>query len=130
MRSIADAVKWARGMDGKPAPGGPGHCQELVRSAYQLPAWATSAKLAYERIPHDQLHKGDNIHAAPAGAMLYFPTLSDYGHVVLVLEPGKCLSNDYKARGYCTIAPVDLPAWHGAQHYGGWSLWTPFGVAH
>lgn len=130
MRTISEAVKWATAMDGKPAPGGPGHCQELVRDAYGLPAWATSAKLAYQRTPHDQLHTGKDWHAIPAGAFVYFPTLSDYGHVVLSLGNGKCLSNDYKARGFCTIAPLPLPNWHGEQHYGAWSLWTPFGVAH
>lgn len=130
MRTIPQAVEWAKGMDGKPAPGGPGHCQELVRIAYQLNPWATSAKLAWGRIPHDQIHTGKDWHAIPAGAMVYFPTLSDYGHVVLALGAGKCLSNDYKARGFCTIAPVDLPNWHGEQYWGGWSFWTPFGVAH
>lgn len=130
MRTISEAVAWAKAMDGKPAPGGPGHCQELVRDAYGIPPWATSAKLAWGRIPHDQIHTGKDWHAIPAGAMVYFPTLSDYGHVVLSLGGGKCLSNDYKARGFCTIAPLPLPNWHGDQHYGGWSFWTPSGIAH
>lgn len=130
MRTIEQAVAWAKGMDGKPAPGGPGHCQELVRTAYGLNPWATSAKLAFARIPHDQIHTGKDFAAIPAGAMVYFPSLSDYGHVVLALGGGKCLSNDYKTRGLANICPVDLPAWHGAQHFGGWSFWTPSGVAH
>lgn len=129
MRSIADALAWAHKMDGAPAPGGPGHCQELVRMAYGLEPWATSAKLAFGRIPHDQLHKGKDWHAIPAGAMVYFPSLSDYGHVILALGKGKALSNDYLERGKCGIVPIDLPRWHGDQHFGGWSLWTPFGVA-
>lgn len=130
MRTISEAVAWATAMDGKPAPGGPGHCQELTRDAYGIPAWATSAKLAWGRIPHDQIHTGKDWHAIPAGAMVYFPSLSDYGHVVLSLGGGKCLSNDYKQRGFCTIAPLPLPNWHGADHYGGWSFWTPSGIAH
>lgn len=129
MRTISQAVDWAKGMDGKPAPGGPGHCQELVRTAYGLNPWATSARLAWGRVPHDQIHTGKDWHAIPAGAMCYFPTLSDYGHVVLALGAGKCLTNDYKQRGFCTIAPIDLPNWHGEQHWGGWTFWTPMGVA-
>lgn len=129
MRTIEQAITWAKGMDNKPAPGGPGHCQELVRTAYAINPWATSAKLAWGRIPHDQIHTGKDWHAIPAGAMCYFPTLSDYGHVVLALGAGKCLTNDYKQRGFCTIAPLDLPNWHGDLHWGGWSFWTPFGVA-
>lgn len=130
MRTISEAVKWAENLVGKPAPGGPGHCQELVREAYAIPAWATSAKLAYARIPHDQLHTGKDWHAIPAGAMIYYPTLSDYGHVTLSIGGGKVISNDYKTRGLVCVAPADLPAWHGDQHFGAWSLWTPFGTAH
>ena len=130
MRTISEAVKWATAMNGKPAPGGPGHCQELTREAYNIGPWATSAKLAFARLPHDQIHTGKDWHAIPAGAMVYFPTLSDYGHVVLSLGNGMCLSNDYAKRGYCTIAKLPLANWHGDQHYGGWSFWTPSGIAH
>lgn len=128
MKTIKDAVKWAEGMNGKAAPGGPGHCQELVRDAYGLPAWATSAKLAFAKIPKNQLHTTP-LKLAPAGAMVYFPTLSDFGHVILSVGGGKALSNDYALKGYCNIVNIELPNWHGEQHYGGWSLWTPYGVA-
>lgn len=97
--------------------------------AYGIGPWATSAKLAWEHTPPAQQHKGP-ILKAPAGAFVYFPTLSDYGHVVLSLGDGTCLTNDYCQRGECCIAPLDLPRWHGAQHYAGWSMWTPNGVAH
>lgn len=129
MRTISEAMIWAKRMDGKPAPGGPGHCQELVRMAYGLGPWATSAKLAYAHTPPEQMHKGGKPHDAPAGAFVYYPSLSDYGHVTLSLGGGKVLSNDYCKRGYVCICPADLPDWHGVQHYGGWSLWTPSGVA-
>lgn len=129
MRTIQQAMEWAQGMNGKPAPGGPHHCQELIRTAYGLPAWAPSALDAWKRIPHDQLHPGDNIYAVPAGAMAYY-SFEPYGHVVLSLGGGKCLTTDYCKPGQACIAPITLPHWAGEMHWLGWSMWTPAGVAH
>lgn len=129
MRTAIDAVKWARSMDGKPAPGGPGHCLELVRDCYGTGPWATSAKLAFEKTPKDQRHTTPDWKNIPAGAIVYFPSLSIYGHVILSLGGGKALSNDYLIRGKCGIVPIDIPKWHGQQHFGAWTFWTPFGVA-
>lgn len=128
MRSIEGAVAWAKAMDGKAAPGGPGHCQELTRMAYGLPGWAPSALEAWKKIPAGHKHPGGDPLAAPAGAMCYFD-YSPYGHAVLSLGDGKCLSNDYCTRGLCCIAPLNLPHWSGAKHWLGYSFWTPYGVA-
>lgn len=129
MRTIRQAVEWAKAHDGKDAPGGPGHCLEDVRTAYGCGPWATSAKLAYERVPHDQLHIEHNPHAIPEGAIVYYPELSQYGHVTLSLGGGKCLSNDYLVKGKLGICPVDLPRW-GVKLPLYWTYWTPDGIAH
>lgn len=129
MRTINEAVAWAKAHDGKPGPGGPGHCLEAVRTAYGTGPWATSAKLAYERTPHDQLHTGHDWHAIPAGAICYY-AMSDYGHVTISIGGAKCLSTDYKTRGLMSISPIDLPAWHGDSKFLAWTFWTPDGIAH
>jgi len=129
VRSITAAVEWARAMNGKPAPGGPGHCQLLVRTAYAIPAWAESARLAWEHTPKGERNLGPLDDSIPPGAFVYFPTLSQYGHVMLSLGKGRAVSNDYLASGVVSVVPVKIPKWHGAQHYGGYSMWTPFGVA-
>ena len=129
MRTISQALEWLQSQVGHDAPGGPGHCQELARTAYGLPAWATSARLAWEHTPADKRHTGP-IKNAPAGAFVYFPTLSDYGHVIVSDGTGHAFSNDYCARGKVCHVPVDIPNWHGSLHYGGWSFWTPHGEVH
>jgi hypothetical protein len=126
MKSITDAVTMARLMNGKPAPHGEGHCQEFVRECYGVTAWATSAKLAWEKTP---LKYRNTKTPPPAGAMVYYPSLSVYGHVTLSVGGGKVATNDYCQKAAICVAPWDLPNWHGASHYAGWSFWTPFGVA-
>lgn len=121
-------MKYAHDHDGKPAVGGMGHCLENVRLAYATNPWATSAKLAYARVPHDQLHTGKDWHAIPAGAICYY-NMGDYGHVTLAVGNGKCFSTDYAQKGFTGIVPVDLPNWHGDRTFLAWTFWTPFGVA-
>lgn len=129
MKTSKQAIKWALDNVGKPAPGGKGHCQELVRTAYGLPAWATSAKLAFEHTPPKEIHTGTKWADIPAGAFVYYPTLSPYGHVTLSIGGGQVVSNDYPNKwGLIVKAPVQLPDWHGVEHFGGWSLWTPYGT--
>lgn len=129
MKTISEAVAFARLMNGKPAPGGPGHCQEFVRECYGLPAWAASAKIAFEKTPVKYMHRDS---PPPLGAMVYYPTLGGgtVGHVTLSVGNGKVATNDYCIHGAICITPWDLPKWQGAKHFGGWSLWTPYGVAH
>jgi hypothetical protein len=127
-----EAVAWALAHVGKPAPGGKGHCQELVRTAYGLPAWADSAKKAYALTPKNALHTDSSpkaIQNIPPGGIVYYPTLSNYGHVVISIGGGFVVSNDYPDKwGEIVKAPIALPAWHGLSHFGGWSWWTPYGT--
>lgn len=126
MRTGAEAVTAAQGYVGKLAPGGPGHCQEFVRTCLGLPAWGASAKIAAAKVPASERHI--DIKNAPAGAMVFFPTLSDYGHVVLSDGKGGCFSNDYVQHGYIGhVNDVTLPNWHGSTHSPFYTLWTPFG---
>lgn len=126
MKTIHEAVTQARLMNGKPAPGGSGHCQEFVRECYGLPAWAASAKIAWEKTPAK--YRNTNT-PPPAGAMVYYPTLGGgtVGHVTISVGGGKVATNDYCHKGGICIAPWDLPNWHGKTHYAGWSFWTPYG---
>lgn len=126
MKTIKQAVAQARLMNGKPAPGGAGHCQEFVRECYGLPAWASSAKAAWLLTPAK--YKNTTT-PPPEGAMVYYPGLSPYGHVTLSVGNGQVASNDYCVHAAICLAPWDLPRWHGLKYYGGWSFWTPHGVA-
>ena len=126
MKSIKDAVTFARLMEGKPAPGGEGHCEQFVREMYGLPAWAASAKIAWEKTP---LKYRNTKTPPPPGAMVYYPTLSQYGHVTLSVGGGQVATNDYCHKAAICLAPWDLPNWKGSTHYAGWSFWTPYGVA-
>lgn len=128
MRTIREAVTYAESMNGKPAPGGAGHCQEFARDCYSLPAWAASAKIAWEKTP---LKYRNTTTPPPAGAMVYYPTLGGgtVGHVTLSVGGGKVATNDYCVHAGICVTSWDLPKWQGKQHFAGWSLWTPYGVA-
>lgn len=128
MRSIAEAVAWAEKMVGKPAPGGPGHCLEDVRTAYGTGPWATSAKLFFEKVPHDQMHVEKDITKIPVGALIMYPNLSQFGHITLSVGHGICITNDYVEKGKMGRAPADLPRW-GIKPPLHWTFWTPYGVA-
>lgn len=124
MKSPADAVAHAKALVGKDAPGGPGHCEQFVRECLGLPAYAPSAKVAAGKVPAKERHRDGFPHAVPAGAQVFYD-MSQYGHVTLSLGDGKCATNDYAVRGKICEAPVDLPNWHGAQHFQFWTTWSP-----
>ena len=130
MRSIQQAVADALAHVGKPDIGGSGRCQEAVRTWYGLPAWAPSAADACRKTPADQKHPVKDPRDVPLGAIVYFPTMGPFGHVVLAVGDGLCVSNDYVRQGYYCKASLALPNWHGMTHDPCWSLWTPYGIAH
>lgn len=126
-RSVDDAIAFAERQAANPTQSWDGLCQSFCRQAYGVPAWASSAKQAWGKIPHDQKHSGGHPDDAPRGALIYFDS-GTYGHVALAIGKStndKCYSNDYVERGHIDKAPRDFPRW--GLHYVGWSYWTPSG---
>ena len=126
-RTADQVIAWSRAQVRNPTQDWTGLCQSHCRQAYGVPAWASSAILAWERIPAAHRHPSANPADAPRGALLYYRG-GKYGHVAIAI--GKrtnrsCLSNDYVRRGEIDVAPRDFKRW--GLHYVGWSTWTPFG---
>lgn len=132
MRSADNAIAWGLDridrLDG-PKPGGlwTARCQQFVRAAYGVPAWAESAAEAWERIPVEQRFAGGLPAFAPRGAALYY-RIGAHGHVALAVGVDgrrNALSNDYMRQGRIDLAPRGFPRW--GVRFLGWSYWTPFG---
>ena len=103
-----------------------GQCQRNARTAYNLPAWATSALIAATMTEHHRaMHTVKRWEDIPRGAFIYFD-YQPFGHV-MVAGLHHAFSNDYYVRGAISVVPRDIPAWRGRQHIIGWSFWTPFG---
>jgi hypothetical protein len=123
--SIDKALEYARSQWKNSTAGWEGHCQKFVRSCYGVPAWAASAKLAWDKIPAE--HKFTvPFEEIPRGAAIYF-TMGEYGHV-MIAGYQDAFSNDYKRHDRIDPVPRDIPLWHGKRSYVGYSFWTPFGI--
>ena len=126
-RTADQVIAWSRVQVRNPKQDWTGLCQSHCRQSYGVPAWASSAILAWERIPAAHRHPSANPSDAPRGALLYYRG-GKYGHVAIAIGTRtnqSCLSNDYVRRGEIDVAPRDFKRW-GLQ-YVGWSTWTPFG---
>lgn len=126
-RSVDDAIAWSKSQIDRPTQNWSNMCQSHCRQAYGVPAWASSAKIAWNTIPSREKHAGGKPFDAPRGALIYFDS-GTYGHVAIATGKStndKCLSNDYMRQGQIDYAPRDFPRW--GLHYAGWSFWTPYG---
>lgn len=126
-RDVDAVIRWGRQEIDHPDRSYRGLCQSFCRTAYGVPAWAPSAKAAWDRIPDAHKHRAGRPSAAPRGALIYFSG-GQYGHVAIAIGKrthDKCLSNDYVRSGRIDIAPRDFHRW--GLHYLGYSFWTPYG---
>jgi hypothetical protein len=109
-KSLADVKKWETGEIKKASRNWRGMCQAHARSAWGLAAWAPSAKLALAAIPHKNRHETD-YRQVPAGAIIYDPNLSRYGHAWVSAGGGKAWSTDYVRPGKIDLVDAHLPRW-------------------
>lgn len=126
-RTVAEVMAFARGEIKSPDIDYSVLCQRFCRTAYGVPAWASSARKAWDAIPANRKHVGGKPTDAPRGALLYYD-IGQFGHVAIaagVKTDTRCISNDYVRRGKIDYAPRALPRW--GVKYLGWSAWTPFG---
>lgn len=126
-RTVDEAIEFAEKQAVSPTQSWKNLCQSFCRQAYGVPAWASSAKQAWAKIPKDQKRSGGYPDEAPRGALIYF-TSGEYGHVALAIGKStsdKCWSNDYVESGMIDKAPRTFPRW--GLTYAGWSAWTPYG---
>lgn len=132
-RSGDEAVEWMIHQINHPTQDWRAKCQSSVRQALGLPAWAPSARIAFEHTPHKELHP---VHAhthVPKGAIVYGLTDHTYGHAWLAgghnhqgAEHQHAFSVDYRRRGQIDRVPLMLPHW--THNKGIWfTTWTPFG---
>lgn len=126
-RTGHQAIQWMRDQAHDPSANHwAGLCQSTVRRSLGLPAWAASARIAFERTPDKHLHKVTDPLDVPCGVILYGLTHTTYGHAWLSAHHGHAFSIDYRTRGRISRVPLLLPAWtHGRDVH--WTRWTPFG---
>lgn len=126
-RTLVDAIRWLRAQITTPTQSWKGLCQSSVRQAYDLPAWATSAKQACEKTPKKYLHKTP-LAKAPRGSIGYYRIGTNWHAVVMtgIRTHDKCLSVDYMRQGKIDYTPRDFARW-GRPEFVGWSDWTPYG---
>lgn len=126
VHSGQQAIHWFAKQVDHPTQDWTHKCQSSVRQSLGLPAWAASARIAYERTPKNELHHVKHWQEVPPGAIMYGLTSTKYGHAWLAGHHGNGFSIDYKRRGKIDRVPLLLPAWtHDKGVY--WTSWTPFG---
>ena len=116
MRDVQGALKW---MENESKHGGPNWtclCQSSVRQAYGMPAWAPSAKQAWESVgskyktPITRYDDKEWWQSVPAGAILY-STSGTYGHAWMAAGDMSCWTVDYVRRGFIDKADIRLKQW-------------------
>ena len=132
--SVQDVLDWCDRQIDHPTPP-PGEddwdhlCMAMARTAWGQSPWATSARLAYARVPKRRLYvtAADQV---PAGAICFglLNTVSGHAWIAGRRAPAGPVgfTVDYRRRGHIDRAPLALPAWTGTQKVT-WTDWSPFG---
>lgn len=127
-KTVQQVMTDARAEIKNPSKSWKGLCQSFCRTMYGVPAWASSASAAWDKIPAQHRHTHGGPEAAPRGALLYFKG-GKYGHVMIaagVRTKNKAIGTDYQRTGKVDYCPRRIPNW-GNLKYVGWSAWTPYG---
>ena len=125
-RTGEEAIEWFKHQIDHPSKNWAGLCQSSVRTSLGLPAWAPSAKAAFNATPVRELHQVHHWQEVPPGAIMYGLMGYKYGHAWLAGHHGHGFSIDYKRRGRIDKAPLLLRHWtHGTGIF--WTTWTPYG---
>lgn len=124
---VSDVLKWCQQETRHPSRNWQGLCQSFSRTAWQLPAFGRSAKIAFHAIPAAHRHRSKP-EAVPAGAICYDDQLGRYGHAWISAGHGLGYSTDYLRRGHIDLVPLGLPHWRGNRvGFVDWVDATPYG---
>lgn len=120
-RSVAEAIAWAKNQVDNPLKSWDNLCLSFVAHAY---GWSGSGKpmasTQWSDTPSSMRHEGDR--NPPPGALVFWKTSHEAGHVALYLGNGMIASNDIHAQGKISIVPMDeIDQKWGAKYLG----WTP-----
>lgn len=123
--NVADVLAYAQHETEHSSRDWRGLCQQFARTAWGLPPFGSSARIAWGRIPEKHRHYTP-VADVPAGAICYDPRLGTYGHAWIAAGHGKGYTTDYRRRGHIDLAPLNLPAWtHDTRVH--WVDATPYG---
>lgn len=103
LRTRADAITWGRRQVTNPSQTWLALCLSFVRQAFGLPALYPSATAAWEGAALK--HRTTSPGSIPAGVPVFFKG-GRFGHVVLSLGGGLCLSNDVVRRGRIDVVRI------------------------
>ena len=125
-RTVQQAMDFAKKERDNPSQDWTNLCQKFSRSCWNLPAFGSSAKAAWNSQGGKWKHRNDGnprdadfIAAAPKGVLLY-STAGTYGHVQ-VASKTNAWSNDAKRRGKIDNAKRDMSYWPSvAKELQGW----------
>ncbi len=117
MRNVDHALEWLHGESKNPTQSWDNLCQSMARKSYSMPAYGSSAKVAWSNVaskyktkitsPNDK----DWWRNVPAGAILY-STAGSSGHAWVCADRGEsAYSNDYARKGKIDKVEIDIPKW-------------------
>lgn len=103
-------------------------CMMMSRSAWDQSPWATSANLAWNRVPAKYRHH-TRPNQVPAGAICFGLFNSRSGHAWVAgrgtMDRRIGFTVDYRRSGRIDRAPLNLPNWtHDTLVW--WTGWSPF----
>ena len=117
MRNVEHALEWLHGESKNPTQSWDNLCQSMARKSYGMPAYGSSAKVAWGNI--DKKYKTkitspsdkDWWRSVPSGAILY-STAGSSGHAWVCADRGEsAYSNDYARASKIDKVEIDIPKW-------------------
>lgn len=120
-RSTADAIKWARREADSGSLEWYRWCLKFVAQSYGWTSAGSPLAIGhYWSMPSTMRHNRDR--TPPVGALMYWSTDSEAGHVALYVGNGEIASNDIREPGRISIVPAtDIESKWGATYQG----WAP-----
>jgi hypothetical protein len=123
MRTPDQAIEWMKTQVAKKTKGWDHRCQSSVRQAFNLGAWAPSAKAAWLATPQKYRHH-TKVADVPPGMPCYGLFHTQWGHVWLSGHHGVGYSVDYRVRGQISAVPLDMAAWTHTPGMVYWANWV------
>ncbi|MDA5284758.1 peptidase M23 [Streptomyces sp. Isolate_45] len=119
-RSTQAAIAWARD---QPAKRQGIWWRRCLAFASIVHGWnvsgVESAAIHYQQMPAHMKHDGSR--DVPPGALMYWDTGIEWGHVAVYLGNGEVISNDIRRPGYLDIVPASLIESKWGAKYLGWA---------
>ncbi|MFD6879707.1 MULTISPECIES: peptidase M23 [unclassified Streptomyces] len=120
-RSTAEAIEWAKRQPAKRQGIWWRRCLAFTAIVF---GWnvsgVESAAIHYRQMPAHMKHNGSR--DVPPGALMYWDTGMEWGHVAVYLGDGQVISNDIRRPGYLDIVPAaEIESKWGAKYLG----WAP-----